>query len=347
MTKFIATALPLTLLLLSLSPAVRGADPLETRFHAEYPEAAAKLEAAASKMKCVAAFKMEGTGGFKSSLIERTTYMNGKNQLVVEDFKINRDVPAANTVVYGLNADSFFQLERPAPGVPFMVTNLSKVSNIQEKELYLKMLAHCYLLTDGATTIGGVPLKAVMSHPTFKITKIMRKEAEGSRCEIAFTCDDPTHWIVGGTVGVDPLLGWALTGYDVEVSGDRSVMTKGMPKGTRYKGSVRCRDWGAGRIFPEEISFRFSYLREPNGPEPLKRLNVQSYEYADIADSQFRPSAFGVQDIVLTPRAEGFFTTHRLLLGAFVVCMVSAIVLWYIQSRRSANGSGRAAGGSC
>lgn len=307
------------------SASIPGSRDLEARFRSEYPVAASRLEAAASKIICEGQMDREGL------IVQNIKiYINKGNKLGIKDYKLIHSKPSEKVSVFCSTSDYFFVLDKKNSQQPFTVSVVARGPDIPEK-LEHTMRYNMSRFVESAYTIGEVSITAMLAHPSFTITEISEVGHVGDQQAVAirFRYNNPSHWIGGGRMVFTPALDWALSGYDVEIVSGRPGMER-MPKGSSYKGSIHCRRWSSGFVFPEEGQFEFIIVDKGQGAD---RFHFTEVEAADVPESQFKLSAFGLPDTLLDPPSP-----RRLNYWLLAICLpllILAVSMRSYLSRRS------------
>lgn len=228
---------------------------LEQRFRSEYPSASVKLQAAAAHVTC------DGYLVTNNNIKRNNTYyIDDSSRLVISRYTELSGQPTEREAVQCRTSDYFFQLSRPSPDKPFVVNSASRGQGIPKNTDSLTDLG-INRYVEAAFSIGGIPVKQMLDHPSFRILAIeTASNGSDEEADVEFKCDDPAHWVGAGKMTFTPSLDWALSGYVVDVVAGRRGT--GMPRGSTYKGTVRCRRWEGGHVFPEEGRFEFFYPGE-------------------------------------------------------------------------------------
>ena len=319
------------------SPANGQGEADSKSFVASYREGARKLEAASRNVRCHTFFELVPIGLFKGWTCHRDVLANPTARYSIDRFDPGSGARGGESFVFCLAKDYYFTLNRATPTGPYKLTGFSRDSSVLNDR---GLIAARLSTTRAAYEIDAISIDRLISHPSFKMKGFTvadpgKSNVDPGRVVIDFECDDHEHSIVGGRMAFSRDLDWSLMDYDVRISGDREGPTKGMPQGVRLEGTVKCKRWPGGFVFPEQAEYRFRYPTEPHGPEQLKRFRVTDVDFSEVPDSEFKPSAFGIPDSILAPPGGSRTSPVRLYLVASIGCFLFAIVLRrYLQRRQ-------------
>lgn len=295
----------------------------EARFRSEYPAAADRLESSVASAKCRALVRIE-----PDERMEATFFLKQDSELVINAHKVSRGEPASRLMVQCRTPDHYFRLSSTARGAPFTISVIDKRPSDNEEA---GLIGNIDGITRAAFQIDEVSVRRIIGHPSFRIIKVAEVDASDGepRVAVTFRCDDPSHWIGGGSIVFNPALDWSISEHDVSIIRRAGIS---MPDGSRYKGSVKCRRWPSGAVFPEEVSHQYIY---PDGQlEPARSYRFEQYEPVDVPDSQFQLSAFGLPDSLLRPEVGNAPATWMVLAAAGGLCLLATIALRFLAFRR-------------
>jgi hypothetical protein len=313
---------------------VTSGQDLESRFRTEYPAAADKLAAAASKVGCTG--RITSKRHVYEDVFDVEFYVNADRMLGVFNYELVSNRPATRSDVRCLTPDYFFQLTRPTPDKPFIVKDVVKGTNMPTG-VELSMRYRLVQFVQAAFSITHVPVIDLIAHRSFRILAITESQLDaenGPRVDVRFKCSDPTHWIGGGRMTFAPGMDWALESFEVQVVPGRPGI--GVTQhGATLLGNVRCRSWAPGFVFPEEGEFRFNYPANDPKTTEIELFRFSHAKPSEVPESRFKLSAFGIPDTVLEPAASDASSLSMWFLVLGILCLVLTVAIRaYLASRR-------------
>ena len=302
---------------------------LEARWRAEYPRAAAELEAAADEFLAngnMSFHYFDGTEQLTTNLVVAAS--RGRKLLV--EAGMSRKSPAglnlpATDRVACQSGDRYFELEKSPTTKNYSIARLTN-STERAKNVYLDgMIVE---LSRSSFHVGALSLTEKMNQSSFMLGSIMSVRDEGREIvRLAYTTEN------GGkressVVELVPDMNWAIRKTEALYS-----------EGKRTTESTLWIDYQelpGRRFFPRRLE---SLVKTPN-PQIYQRMIVEyrDVQLGSVPNDVFKLTAYGLPDIPdrPAPRRSVFTWSNPLLWLTFAAAVACFTILWRMRSRSAA-----------